>query len=421
MATVVRMPEIATGTGEAAVHTWLVAVGDAVAAGQPIAEIETEKAVVEFESEAAGTVAAIVVDAGASARVGSPIAVLAAEGETAAAALAAAGLDAAPAGAGDAASPAPAADSSPSAPPLTASSTAETAADDAADGERLFATPLVRRLARERGIDLRSIAGTGPRGRIVRRDLENETPTAPLTPVAASVSRAASAAAEFIEIPHTGMRRAIARRLAESKATVPHFYLTAHCRVDELLAVRARINADPNVRISVNDIVVAAVAAALLDVPDANATWGAEAVRRFTGVDVAVAVSVDGGLLTPVVRGVDRLSLGQLSGTIREMAERARAGKLKQHELEGGSFSVSNLGMYGTSEFAAIINPPHAGILAVGAAEKRPVVSASGAVEVATMITVTLSADHRVLDGALAAQWLAAFQRRIENPLSMMV
>ncbi len=420
MATVVRMPEIATGTGEAAVHTWLVAVGDTVAAGQAIAEIETEKAVVEFESEASGTLAAIMVDAGASARVGAPIAVLATDGETATAALAAAGLDAAPANTDatvDTASPAPAAGALAS----SVSSAEQTAAADDSAGERLFATPLVRRLARERGIDLRSLAGSGPRGRIVRRDLENETPTAQPAAVAASVSRAESAEAEFVEIPHTGMRRAIARRLSESKATVPHFYLTAQCRVDEVLAIRARINADPSVRISVNDFVVAAVAAALRDVPEANATWGADAVRRFTGVDVAVAVSVEGGLLTPVIRGADGLALGQLSATIRDMAERARAGRLKQHELEGGSFSVSNLGMYGTSEFAAIINPPHAGILAVGAAEKRPVVSAEGTLEVATMMTVTLSADHRVLDGALAAQLLAAFQRRIENPLSMLV
>jgi pyruvate dehydrogenase E2 component (dihydrolipoamide acetyltransferase) len=217
------------------------------------------------------------------------------------------------------------------------------------------------------------------------------------------------------------MRRAIARRLAESKATVPHFYLVADCRVDELLALRARINETADVKVSVNDFVLKSVAAALQDVPEANAIWTDDATRRFAGVDLAIAVSVPGGLLTPVVRGVERMPLGELSRTVRDLAERARAGRLRQHELEGGSFSVSNLGMYGTKEFTAIINPPQAGILAVGAAGSRPVVDADGQLTVVTLMTVTLSADHRVLDGALAAQWLAAFVRRVENPLSMLI
>jgi pyruvate dehydrogenase E2 component (dihydrolipoamide acetyltransferase) len=262
----------------------------------------------------------------------------------------------------------------------------------------------------------------------VRRDLEavevapaDDAPVAvPMTSVAAS-ARSDAVAPAYNDIPHTGMRRAIARRLAESKTTVPHFYLVADCRVDELLAVRARINEGPDVKISVNDLVVKALAAALQDVPEANAIWTDDATRRFTGVDIAVAVAVPGGLLTPVVTGVERMPLGELSGVVRDLAERARGGRLKQHELEGGSFAVSNLGMYGTREFSAIINPPHAGILAVGAATQRPVVEASGELAAATVMTVTLSADHRVLDGALAAQLLAAFVRRIENPLSMLV
>jgi pyruvate dehydrogenase E2 component (dihydrolipoamide acetyltransferase) len=217
------------------------------------------------------------------------------------------------------------------------------------------------------------------------------------------------------------MRRAIARRLGESTATVPHFFLVADCRVDELLAVRARINDTAEPGVSVNDFVVKAVAAALQDVPEANAIWTDEATRRFAGADIAVAVAVPGGLVTPVLRGVERMPLGRLSADLRDLAERARGGGLKQHELEGGSFSVSNLGMYGTQEFSAIINPPHAGIFAVGAAAKRPVVDAAGELAVASVMTVTLSADHRVLDGALAAQLLAAFVRRIENPLSMLV
>uniref|UniRef100_UPI0025F5B6DB 2-oxo acid dehydrogenase subunit E2 n=1 Tax=uncultured Agrococcus sp. TaxID=382258 RepID=UPI0025F5B6DB len=230
-----------------------------------------------------------------------------------------------------------------------------------------------------------------------------------------------STGAAFEDVPHTGMRRAIARRLTESKSTVPHFYLTADVRVDRLLELRKQINEPGDVKISVNDFVIKAVAKALQDVPDANAIWTDEATRRFSGVDVSVAVSVPGGLLTPVMRGVEQLTLTQISGQMKDYAQRARDGKLKQDELVGGSFSISNLGMYGTQEFSAILNPPQAGILAVGAASKRPVVNEHDELDVATVMTVTLSADHRVLDGALAAEWLAAFVQRIEHPLGMLV
>jgi pyruvate dehydrogenase E2 component (dihydrolipoamide acetyltransferase) len=226
--------------------------------------------------------------------------------------------------------------------------------------------------------------------------------------------------AEGVEIPHTGMRRAIARRLTESKSTVPHFYLEADCRVDDLVALRKQVNAAASTPVSLNDFIVKAAALALVDVPDANAIWGEQAITRFSSVDMAIAVSIEGGLVTPVVRGVERLGLAELSATIADLAARARAGRLKQHELEGGSFSVSNLGMFGVTAFSAIINPPHAGILAVGRAVQKPVV-VDGALEVGTVMTVTLSADHRVLDGALAAQWLAAFQRRIEQPFSILI
>lgn len=426
MATVIRMPEIAAGTGVAAIQSWLVAVGDEVVAGQPIAEIETEKAVVEYEAEDSGVVAALLVSEGEATAVGSSIAVLGAPGESADEAIAAAGVPApgaAPAGS-------PASDDEPreaaasAAPAAQASGgpddSAPTAAgdDNPAPAARIFATPLVRRLARERDLDLTSIVGTGPNGRIVRRDIEN-LQAHPATPE--TTAGVTGGDLTYTDIPHTGMRRAIARRLTESKATVPHFYLVAHCRVDALLELRRQINRSDAVKVSVNDLVVKAVAAAMREVPQANAIWTDEATRRFTSVDIAVAVSVEGGLLTPVVRGVDRMPLGELSATIRDLAERARAGRIKQHELEGGSFSVSNLGMYGTAEFSAILNPPHAGILAVGAAQKQPVVGADGAIEVATMMTVTLSADHRVLDGALAAQWLAAFQAKIENPVTVLV
>ncbi len=426
MATVIRMPEIAAGTGVAAIQSWLVAVGDEVVAGQPIAEIETEKAVVEYEAEDSGVVAALLVSEGEATAVGSTIAVLGAPGESADEAIAAAGAPAPGAAPADS----PASDDQPreaasSAVPTAQASgdpevSAPTAAgdDDETPTARIFATPLVRRLARERDLDLTSIVGTGPNGRIVRRDIDSLQPT-PAAPEPTAGATGGDPA--YTDIPHTGMRRAIARRLTESKATVPHFYLVAHCRVDALLELRRQINASDAVKVSVNDLVVKAVGAALRDVPDANAIWTDDATRRFSSVDIAVAVSVDGGLLTPVVRGVERMALGELSATIRDLAERARAGRIKQRELEGGSFSVSNLGMYGTTEFSAILNPPHAGILAVGAAQKQPVVGADDSIEVATMMTVTLSADHRVLDGALAAQWLAAFQGKIENPVTILI
>lgn len=444
MAVVVRMPEIATGAAEAAIQSWLVEVGSPVQAGQAIVEIETEKAVVEYEAERAGILAGILLPAGDAAAVGVPIAVLAEEGESVDAALAAAGgapapatatpsdaevaaapeeaaeAPAAPAASGPAPAPAPA--PSPTRAPAPAPAPAEPAAEE----RRLFASPLVRRLAAERGIDLAEVPGSGPRGRIVRRDLDAWTP-APAerhpepAPAAPEPPAPAAPGSAYENVPHTSMRRAIARRLTESKATVPHFYLQADCRVDALLALRTQINAGREHRISVNDLVVKAVAGALRDVPDANAIWTPDATRRFSAADIAVAVSVSGGLLTPVVREVDRLSIGELAATVRDLAGRAREGRLKQNELEGGSFAVSNLGMYGTTSFSAIINPPHAGILAVGAATRRPVVEEDGSLAAATVMSVTLSADHRVLDGALAAQWLAAFVARIENPLQILL
>ncbi len=465
MAIVVRMPEIATGAAEAAIQSWLVEVGNPVRAGQALVEIETEKAVVDYEAERSGVLAGILLAAGEAAAVGVPIAVLAEEGESVDVALAAVGgssaTDAVPAddqseetdaaaaaprvpavparGADEVIAAAPeeaaSAPSAPATPPTAPAPHAAPVAAPAGEEQRLFASPLVRRLAGERGIDLRDVPGSGPRGRIVRRDLDayvlpaaagvDEAAPSASVPVAAPAGNPAESAdpagAAYEDVPHTGMRRAIARRLTESKATVPHFYLQADCRVDELLALRARINDGRSSRISVNDLVVKAVAGALRDVPEANAIWTDDATRRFTSADIAVAVSVPGGLSTPVVRGADRLSVSELAATVRDLAERARAGTLKQREIEGGSFSVSNLGMYGTTAFSAIINPPHAGILAVGAATKRPVVDDDGELAVATVMSVTLSADHRVLDGELAARWLAAFVARIENPLQILL
>lgn len=461
MAEIIRMPEVLAGTAEAAVQTWSVAAGDTLAAGAQLAEIETEKAVVEYAAEASGTVGRLLVAEGQNVAVGEPIAVLVAEGEgdpEIDAALAAAGVTvtAATPPTPESTAPAPTPGTAPSAAPepetapeirpvvgapdADAASTpapAGTRSETAPDaGGRRFVSPIVRRLARQNDVDLTALDGTGPSGRVVRRDLERhleqrgattpaETAASPASAAAASgttaPATAPAASAGYTDVPLDRMRKAIARRLTESKSTVPHFYLTADCRVDELLALRARVNETAARRVSVNDFVLKTVAAALVEVADANAIWNGDSIRRFDTVDLAVAVATDGGLTTPVLRDVARTPLGEISATVAELAERARAGRLKQHELEGGSFAVSNLGMYGTASFSAILNPPQAGILAVGAAQKRPVVDAEGELAVATVMTVTLSADHRVLDGAVAAQWLAAFQRRIENPLSILI
>jgi pyruvate dehydrogenase E2 component (dihydrolipoamide acetyltransferase) len=286
----------------------------------------------------------------------------------------------------------------------------------------------VRKMSNERGVDLSQIVGTGPAGRVVRRDLEHFLASGGATSSAGAASAGAPGSAiakqdyssGYVAVPHTGMRRAIARRLTESKSSVPHFYLTADCKVDVLLDLRKRINDSSPVKISVNDIVVKAVGCALMDVPEANVIWTPDVMHKFESADISVAVATPGGLLTPVIRGVEKRQLSNLSMEIAELAGRAREGKLRQEELEGGSFAVTNLGMFGTKEFSAILNPPQSGILAVGAASPRPIV-VDGQVVVANVMTVTLSADHRAVDGALAAQWLAAFVNRIENPLGMLV
>ena len=424
MAIVIRMPAVLASATEAAIQAWSVTEGQTISVGDPLADIETDKAVVEYAAEVAGTIGKLIAEPGANLAVGEPIAIVLASGEGMEAvgpALAAAGVaEAEAASAGDAPAP-PQERQAPEAPPtesLVAGSSSE------APSSRTFASPIVRRLARERGVELRDLTGTGPGGRIVRRDLE-AAPSAGSRGAQAAVETSATStsranAAAFADIPLTGMRRAIARRLTESKTTVPHFYVTAHVRVDRLLALRADVNAAAERKVSINDFVIKAVAGALSDVPAANAIWGGDHIRRFEGVDLAIAVAVEGGLLTPVLRGADRASLADVSARVAELAERARAGKLRQEELEGGSFSISNLGMYGVDEFSAILNPPQAGILAVSAAKQQPVV-VDGELAVGTVMTVTLSADHRVIDGAIAAEWMAAFVRRIENPVSALL
>ena len=433
MATTIRMPEVLANVTEAAVQKWLVAPGDAIAVGQPFAEIETEKAVVEYTAETAGTVLELLIKEGDNVDVGAPIAIVGEAGEVAPASPAA--ELAANAAAPDTVAPPEdeveqhAAADAPAPPALAEQSAGAVAPEGPSsvsgdDAGRRFISPLVRRLARERGLDLSTVTGSGPDGRIVRRDIEGLVAGAPATagtaqaPAAAAPAAAASSDEPEL-IPHSRMRTTIARRLTESKTTVPHFYLTADCRVDRLLELRREINAIDGVKISVNDLVVKAVAAAFTDVPEANTTWSDEGRLRHRTADIAIAVSLDDGLVTPVVRGVESLTVTALSAAITDLATRARDGKLKQHEIEGGSFAVSNLGMFGTQAFSAIINPPQAGILAVGAARQAPVV-VDGALEVGTVMTVTLSADHRVMDGALAARWLAAFTARIENPVSIL-
>ena len=425
MAIIIRMPEVLAGASEAVLSNWLVTEGAEIAVGDVLAEIETEKATVEYQAEEAGIVAKMLIKPGDLADVGTPIAIFTAAGEgeaEIAQALADAGAasadTAAPASVEEsAAASAPPAPSEPVAAPAV-----DTQAPPAPAGGRLFVSPLVRKMAREHGVDLTRITGTGPDGRIVRADFEAYVASG--APVAASSAAPAAPVAHSdagaLEIPHTGMRKAIARRLTESKSTVPHFYLSADCRVEKLLAARKDVNDAKGVKISVNDWVVKAVALALMDVPDANVIWGDSAMSKFDSADIAVAVATEGGLLTPVIRGVEKLSLIELNAAIADAASRARSGKIKQEEIEGGSFAVTNLGMYGTREFSAIINPPQSGILAVGAATAAPVVE-NGEVVAGMVMTVTLSADHRAVDGALAAQWLAAFQRHIENPLGMLI
>jgi pyruvate dehydrogenase E2 component (dihydrolipoamide acetyltransferase) len=441
MATVVRMPSVLAGAAEAAINKWLVAEGAEITVGAPLVELETEKAVVEYNAEVAGTLGRYLLAEGKSANIGEPICIVLAAGEDASAmdaALAELGGDSAAAAPVAAPVVAPAPVAAPIAAPMVAPVAAPNAAPVAAPvvvpaatapipaptGSRIFASPLARKLAREHNLDLAALAGTGPEGRIVRADVEAAAAAKSSAPAAAgvSVSNVSSAprANVVTEIPLSGMRKAIARRLLESKQTIPHFYLTAECNVDKLLALRAEINAAGGTKVSVNDFVILAVAKAFVDVPEANVTWGDNVIYQHSNVDISIAVSIDGGLITPVLRDASNKTLSAISGEVRDLAERGRSKRLQQAELEGGSFSISNLGMYDTLEFAAIINPPQSGILAVGAA-KDQVVAVDGEMRIAKVMRVTLSADHRAVDGTLAAQWLAAFVKRIENPVTSLI
>lgn len=419
MASVIRMPEVLAGATEAVLAKWMISEGQDVAVGDVLAEIETEKANVDYQAEEQGMLARVLIQPGQSVEVGTPIAVFSAAGETAD------DVDAALAAAGGSVTPAESAPEAVSAPAPGAVAT-EAPAVTAPTSGRIYVSPLVRKRAREAGIDLSLVTGTGPGGRIVKKDLEAFLAAGGATEAVTEVPlqrtytpSAVTGEAGYTDRPHTGMRRAIARRLTESKTTVPHFYVTADCRVDKLLQARAEMNESTGVKISVNDWVMKAVAMALIEVPDANVIWTEDALRYFDRADIAVAVSVDGGLLTPVIRGVESMSLTQINAEVSRLAAKAREGKISQAEIEGGSFSVSNLGMYGTDSFQAILNPPQSGILAVGAA-REAVLAKEGGLIAGTVMTVNLSADHRAVDGALAAQWMKAFRHFIENPLALL-
>ena len=431
MARLMRMPEVAAGGTEAVLHEWSVAEGADFGSEDVLATVETDKAVVDVEAEQPGVVVKLLVAPGSSVEVGAPIAVLAEPGETVDdtdAVLAALGVTSAAAAPPD---PEGAPDE-PASPELPAALLPETVAAGglgavpASKGNgngnghgRIFASPLARRLARDAGIPLADLAGSGPGGRIVRRDVEAARAAAPPPAAPAAGAPAAPEAAAFTEAPHTPMRRAIARRLTESKQTIPHFTVRATLKVDEMLRLRAGL-AEVGTKVSVTDLLVKAAARAHTAVPRMNAIWTPDATRSFSSVDVSVAVATETGLLTPVLRGVEGRSVADIAASVRDLAERARAGRLRQEELEGGALTITNLGMYGTEEFAAIINPPQSAILAVGAGRQEPVV-VDGALAVATVVRVTLSADHRVIDGALAAEWMTALAESIEQPLRLLL
>lgn len=403
-----RMPEVLANATEATISKWLVDEGAAFALGQPLAEAETEKALVEVPAEIDGILGRKLVKEGASISVGAPIAVLLAAGETEADVekiLASENISVA---------------STTAAAPVKEEITLTTAAPEVVLTERIFSSPLARLLAKENGINPRSLQGTGPGGRIVKRDVEAFIASGGASKPKAVPVVAPSGDGSYSSIPHTPMRRAIARRLTESKSSVPHFYLSAPCLADDLLNMRKKINEWAERKVSVTDLILKTVAAAFSDVPDANVIWTADELRRYDDVDISVAVATDNGLITPVVRAVNQMNLNQLSAATEDLIARARIGRLKQNEIDGGTFSVTNLGMYGTDEFFAILNPPQSAILSVGAAKQKPVV-VDGALAVATVINFTLSVDHRAIDGALAAQWLAAFVRRFENPMWLVV
>jgi pyruvate dehydrogenase E2 component (dihydrolipoamide acetyltransferase) len=408
----VIMPKMGDAMTEGKVLTWRKKVGEQVAAGEPLAEIETDKVNVDIEAEEAGTLLEIAVGEGQSAPVGAKIAVIGASGATAAGKPA--GAAAAPAGT----SPAPAVSRTQAAPPSPRPAPGPAAPGAAARDGRVKASPLAKKLADEKGLDLSGVRGTGPEGRITKEDVEAAVAQAPAPAAQPADASAAGALPEYVDQAPTRMRATIARRMTESKAPVPHFYITAEVAMDEALRARQQLNATlgEERRVSVNDFVLRATALALRAFPNLNAAFVGGMVRRFTRVNLAIAIALPEGLIAPVLRDCDRKTVPQIGAEAKALAERARGGHLKPQDYEGGTFTVSNLGMFDFVEsFIAIINPPHAGILAIGAAQQRPVVR-TGQLTAASIMKMTISADHRVTDGAEAAQFLGEVKRLLENP-----
>jgi pyruvate dehydrogenase E2 component (dihydrolipoamide acetyltransferase) len=431
MATNILMPALSPTMTEGTLARWLKKEGETIKAGDVIAEIETDKATMEVEAVDEGVLGKILVQDGtAGVAVNAPIAVLVDEGEavpSGGAAPAPAPKTAAAAPAAKAAAPEPAA-------------AAPVANGHAADGERVFASPLARRMAKQAGIDLSALKGSGPNGRIVRADIEaaqtggtaKAAPAPAVAPAAAPapVARAPAAviAAPHKLVPHSTMRRVIAKRLSESSASVPHFYVSMDIEIDAMIGLLGQLNAKSPPRdapgsylITINDMVIKAAAATLRKVPGVNASWTDDGMAFYDDVDISVAVSIPDGLITPIIRKADAKGLSTISREMKDLAGRARAGKLKPEEFQGGGFSISNMGMFGVSAFTAIINPPQAAILAVAAGKKRPVVNAAGELAVATVMTCTLSVDHRVADGVMGATWMRTFKQVVEDPLSLML
>ncbi|WP_170472710.1 pyruvate dehydrogenase complex dihydrolipoamide acetyltransferase [Ruegeria arenilitoris] len=431
MPTEILMPALSPTMEEGTLAKWLVKEGDTVSSGDLLAEIETDKATMEFEAVDEGVVGKILIPEGTEGvKVNTAIAVLLEDGESAD------DISTSPA-------PAPAAAPNTAAGDEAAPATSETpapapAAPAKADGGRIFASPLARRIAAQKGLDLAQINGSGPHGRIVKADVEGATASAPaIAPAATTAPPSAAAPAgpsadavakmyegrEFEEIKLDGMRKTIAARLSEAKQTIPHFYLRRDIKLDALLKFRSQLNKQlegRGVKLSVNDFIIKAVANALQQVPECNAVWAGDRVLQLKPSDVAVAVAIEGGLFTPVLQDADTKSLSALSTEMKDLAGRARERKLAPHEYQGGTFAVSNLGMFGIDNFDAIVNPPHAGILAVGTGLKKPVVGDDGELTVATIMSVTMSVDHRVIDGALGAQLLQAIVENLENPMVML-
>jgi pyruvate dehydrogenase E2 component (dihydrolipoamide acetyltransferase) len=400
MATILRMPAVSANASHATLVNWSRQAGDSVRKGESLADIETEKAIIELTAECDGTLGKLLVPNGAEVEVGAAIATILAAGETEVDTVAV---------------------------ELQAQARQAPALNP---GKRVMSSPVGRMLAKQHGIDLAQVRGSGPNGRVIKQDVQGlidasaqGTAAEPVcngaTPYAAPVPASAHAAVGWADLPHTNMRRTIARRLTESKATVPHFYLSIDCRMDQLMSLRTQINAAWAQKISVNTFVLRAAALALREVPGVNVAWTDTALRQFHSVDIAVAVATDAGLITPILRNAAGMGLAAIATEMTALAERARNKQLRAEEFTGGSFSVSNLGMYGVDDFAAIINPPQAAILAVGAIREQAVVQ-DGQITVGHVMRCTLAVDHRAVDGALAGAWCSAFRRLLETPLSLL-